>query len=451
LLRERAEDPNPVEDFESFELTLRDMLMEVENEVIGAELAKFDVNVPVVLIDDVEHRRVLRGSAIYQTSAGKVSVERTLYRRAAGEATVVPLDLRAGIVAGAWTPRAAKQAVFAVAHMPISAAEQMFVEVGCMTPPGSSLERLNVEAGDTWEKHRVEFEEQLREELAVPAQAVTVAVSLDGVMVPMRDGDRAGKRARAAEEGKQASGPAGFKEAGCATLSFYDADGNRLETIRQGRMPRSGKPELKGWLVGELFAALARKPGLQVVKLADGALDNWEFLEGETLPGGMSVVDFFHAVEHLAEALTSAYGEGADKFKQRFPVLRRGLRDDPRGVDKVIRALRHLRDEHPHSKIISRELAYFRRNRGRMRYAWLRARGLPIGSGVVEAACKSLATDRMKRSGMRWTERGGQAVLTFRALIQSDRFQAGWERVISSYKAHVSLPDNVIRFPGRPV
>jgi hypothetical protein len=449
FLRDRREDPNPVEDFESFEFELRSMLMEVENEIAGAELEKFDVDVPVVLIDGVAHRRALRDSSTYQTSAGKVSVQRTLYRRSGSELTVVPLDLRAGVVQGVWTPRAAKQAVFAVAHMPIAAVEQMFVQIGCMTPPGSSLDRLNVVVGDTWEKHRVEFEGQLREKLVVPAQAATVAVSLDGVMVPMRDGDRAGKRARAAEEGKQASGPAGFREAGCATLSFYDADGNRLETIRQGRMPRSGKPELKGWLVGELHAALARKPGLQVVKVADGALDNWEFLEGEKLPAGISVVDFFHAIEHLAVALTSAYGEGSDQFKERFRVLRRCLRDDSRGVGKVIRALRHLREEHPRSKIIARELAYFRSRRERMRYAALRARGLPIGSGVVEAACKSLATDRMKRSGMRWTQRGGQAVLTFRALIQSDRFEAGWVRVISAYKAHVSLPDNVIRFPGR--
>lgn len=449
FLRERAEDLNPVEDFESFEFTLRDMLMEVENEAVGAELVKLDVDVPVVLIDGVEHRRVLRSSATYQTSAGKVSVERTLYRRAAGEATVVPLDLRAGIVAGAWTPRAAKQAEFAIAHMPIAAAEQMFVQVGCMTPPGSSLERLSIEVGETWEKHRVEFEGQIRERLVVPARAVTVAVSLDGVMVPMRDGDRAGKRARAAEEGKQASGPAGFKEAGCATLSFYDAGGNRLETIRQGRMPRSGKPELKGWLVGELHAALAKKPGLQVVKVADGAIDNWEFLEGETLPAGISVVDFFHAVEHLGVALTSAYGEGSERFKRRFPALRRCLRDDPRGVDKIIRALRHLHDEHPRSKIIARELAYFCSRRERMSYASLRERGLPIGSGVVEAACKSLASDRMKRSGMRWTQSGGQAVLTFRALIQSERFEVGWDHLVSAYKAHVSLPDNVIRFPGR--
>jgi hypothetical protein len=149
FLRDRREDPNPVEDFESFEFELRSMLMEVENEIAGAELEKFDVDVPVVLIDGVAHRRALRDSSTYQTSAGKVSVQRTLYRRSGSELTVVPLDLRAGVVQGVWTPRAAKQAVFAVAHMPIAAVEQMFVQIGCMTPPGSSLDRLNVVVGDT--------------------------------------------------------------------------------------------------------------------------------------------------------------------------------------------------------------------------------------------------------------------------------------------------------------
>ena len=72
-LCERAESPNPVEDFESFEFELRSMLMEVENEAVGAELSKLDVNVPVVLIDGVEHRRVLRSPATYQTGAGAMT------------------------------------------------------------------------------------------------------------------------------------------------------------------------------------------------------------------------------------------------------------------------------------------------------------------------------------------------------------------------------------------
>ena len=84
-----------------------------------------------------------------------------------------------------------------------------------------------------------------------------------------------------------------------------------------------------------------------------------------------------------------------------------------------------------------------------MRYAELSNRNLPIGSGVVEAACKTLVTQRMKRSGLRWRHDGGQAILTFRALAQSDRFDLGWLLLAGSYRREVSLPDNIISLADR--
>ena len=74
----------------------------------------------------------------------------------------------------------------------------------------------------------------------------------------------------------------------------------------------------------------------------------------------------------------------------------------------------------------------------------MKAANLPIGSGVMEAACKTLATQRMKRSGMRWRQQGGQAILTLRALAQSDRFDRAWRKLGETYKREVGLPDNVV-------
>ena len=88
-------------------------------------------------------------------------------------------------------------------------------------------------------------------------------------------------------------------------------------------------------------------------------------------------------------------------------------------------------------------------HRHRMGYAALRAASLPIGSGVVEAACKTLATQRLKRSGMRWRHPGGQAILTLRALIQSERFDHGWSMLSATYKTQVVLPENVTRLPQK--
>jgi hypothetical protein len=213
-------------------------------------------------------------------------------------------------------------------------------------------------------------------------------------------------------------------------------------------LPEPKKATLKQMLQQELSAVLQQRPDLQVVKVADGAKDNWRYF-GSVVPQGIPVADFYHAAEHLHAALVAAYGEASTKGQTQFEKLRHLLRHDVDGVDKIIRALCHLRKQHSRSKKIATELRYFRQNRHRMRYATLAARNLPIGSGVVEAACKTLVTQRMKRSGMRWRHDGGQAILTFRALAQSDRFDLGWLLLAGTYRRAVCLPANVISLADR--
>ena len=115
----------------------------------------------------------------------------------------------------------------------------------------------------------------------------------------------------------------------------------------------------------------------------------------------------------------------------------------------MIRHLRYLAEKYPRRKAIRKALKYFRNNRKRMEYAEALANNLPIGSGVVEAACKTLVTQRLKRSGMRWGIDGGQAILTFRALAQSDHFDTAWRLLAQTYKKDVVLPKNVVPLPMR--
>ena len=353
------------------------------------------------------------------------------------------MELQAGLVEGRWTPHAAKQATWVVSHLTPGEGEELFQMFGGLKPSKSSLDRLPKQLGQRWERERIEFEDVLRAQERVPAEAVSMAVSLDGVMVPMKNGQRQTKRAKAAKEGKYTRGPAGNKEVGCGTLSFYDEEGERLATIRMARMPEVKKATLKVTLSKEVNSCLAERPDLKVVKVADGAKDNWTFLSGE-LPDGEEVIDFYHAAGHLDTALAVAYGDTHPKRSAQFKKLRHVLVEDDKGVEKVIRSLVHLRDTYPRRKKITRELKYFRRNRHRMRYAVLKKQGLPIGSGVTEAACKTLATQRLKRSGMRWGEQGGQAILSFRALVQSNRFERAWTLLAHTYKAEVTALDNVV-------
>ena len=140
-----------------------------------------------------------------------------------------------------------------------------------------------------------------------------MAVSLDGVMAPMKDGKRQAKRQQAVRKGKSPSGPCGYQEVGCATVSYYGRFGERLLTRRMARMPERKKVTLKKQLTQELIGALCQRPDLRVVKVADGAPDNWSYLSG-TLPFGDEVLDFYHATDHLSDALKAAYKEGTPEY-----------------------------------------------------------------------------------------------------------------------------------------
>ncbi|MFN7974025.1 MAG: hypothetical protein U0166_17040 [Acidobacteriota bacterium] len=408
---------------------------------MAAEIARFDIDAPAVMVRGVVHRRVLRSSEEYLSASGPMRIERSLYSsRAKGERTICPMYLRAGVVGGRWTPLAAKQAAWVVGQMTPYGGEELFRRMGGMSPSKSSLDRLPKEISERWEGNRMEFERLLREGEDVPATATAVMASLDGVMVPLKDGGKREKRARAKTEGKMASGPAGFGEAGCGTVTFFDKAGERLRTIRWAPMPEKNKATLRDILIGEVTTAPVGRPDLKLVKVADGVEDNWNFLSRE-LPAGEEAVDFPHAVENMQKGLVAAYGEKSPAGEAQFRKLRHLLRDDANGVEKVIRALIHLRDKHPRRTKLANALKYFRTHRHRMHYAELKSKNLPIGSGVTEAACKTLATQRLRRSGMKWGEDGGQAVLTLRSLAQSDRFDRGWRLVHGTYCADVVAHD----------
>ena len=464
----------PIESMEAFEREVRQLMAEVEQEVVGEGLSQFDIDAPVVEVDGRCYRQVYRGPKRYLSAAGEVQVERSLYRAKPGEQAMCPLELRAGMVDGYWTPLAARQGVWVPGQLPPGEGEALFRELGNMRPSKSSLDRLSRELGEGWEAHREDFEASLCDAIRVPQGAVSVSASLDGVMVPMKRPPGEVSSETAPESQGQGKGEAQveagnsdpveandeekensekkpfYKEASCATLNFYDEEGERLDTLRFARMPESGKKALKSQLSEAVAAVLGQRPELQLVKLADGAKDNWRFLTQELRPGeGVELIDFFHASDHLNDALEAAYGKGSTKAKAQHKKYRTLLRDEEGGVEKVIRALDYLKKKHPRRLKLATELNYFRNNRHRMQYATARAKHLPIGSGVTEAACKTLVTQRLKCSGMRWKTAGGQGVLTIRGLIQSNRFDAGWQLLSSTYRQEVAMPENVVPLNAR--
>jgi hypothetical protein len=170
-------------------------------------------------------------------------------------------------------------------------------------------------------------------------------------------------------------------------------------------------------------AVLEQRPDLTLVKLADGAKDNWSYF-GTALPQGPEIIDFYHACDHLKSAFDAAYGENSSRSKAQFEKYRHLLRDEEEGVEKVIRALCHLRDAHPRKKKLSTELAYFRRYRHRMRYAKARAQNLPIGSGVVS---------RLQNARDRTDEALGDALAPYRGPSHLDAARPPPKRALRAW------------------
>jgi len=432
---------------ERFEQELHTLVMALESELVGEELSRYDVTVKEIEVDGKVYRRSVRLPESYLTAAGCVTVERNLYEPVAAKGkSISPMELRSGIIAGYFTPRAARQGAYAMAHLTPGESEAMFGELGNMQPSRSSLDRLPKVLLPHWEAQRVTWEAQLRQTETVPTAAQVLALSVDGVMAPMRGAD---KREQAQLPGKHASGPAGYKEVGCGTVTLYDGEAERLQTVRYARMPEHKKVTLQQQLGTEVATVLALSPDLRRVHLADGAKDNWRLMQDieAQLPAPaqapIEIVDYYHACEHLKNGCDAAWGESTQQSKDYFDRLKTGLKERADGAERIIRTLRFQCSlaRGNQRKRLEAELTYFRNQQARMHYTDYIRLNLPIASGVMEASCKTLVTQRLKRSGMAWTNAGGQAILTLRSLIQSNRWQAAWTLLSADFRKTVTVPN----------
>ena len=440
--------------FEKAERAIRELVVELEKSMVQETLAQYDINAPLVIRAGKAYRQVLRQNKTYTSAAGPIIVERSLYR-AEGQC-ICPLELQAGIIEGYWTPSAARLGCYVTAQLSPYQGERLFKEFGGLRPSKSALCRLSTELGGTWESKLTQLEQLFCTDTTIPANAVTVSASLDGIMIPLnKDGvndyqapvlvDNPSNQEKKEYQEKKAK--AFYREASCAAINFYDGEGERLKTLRFGRMPEAGKKTLKSQIEQSINTILSQQPTLNLIKIADGAVDNWRFLSDRLFPGkGTELLDYFHASDHLNEAMEAAYGKGSAIALAKYQEYKSLLKNERGGIEKVIDTLKYHSQKNPKNKRLKTELQYFRNNRHRMQYAQALKSNYPIGSGVTEATCKTLVTQRMKCAGMRWNIKGGQGVLTARSLIQSELFDKGWSILSEKYIEKIALPENVIPF-----
>ncbi len=180
---------------------------------------------------------------------------------------------------------------------------------------------------------------------------------------------------------------------------------------------------------GETLWAEARQrhwmQARETVVLGDGAAWIWN-LAADKFFTSRQVVDWYHAKLHLTQAATALHGEGS-------AAARRWVRDQETPLlqghaERLARTLLKLAEKHARcAEALRREAGYFQDNYRRMQYLEMREEGFPIGSGMVESACKQFRA-RLAGSGMRWSRAGLERLLPIRAAIMSQRFDDLWQK-----------------------
>jgi hypothetical protein len=248
-------------------------------------------------------------------------------------------------------------------------------------------------------------------------------ISYDGTGVPMTPQELRGRK------GKQADGSSKTREAklGCVfTQTTTDVRGFPMrDPDATSFVGAIESVEDFGWRIyGE-----AMRRGLtqaeQVIVLADSAL--WiKNLAQMHFPEAKLIVDLYHARQHISELCKILFAKNEKKIRQQR--MRWWTDLDEGKVEKIIRqAQQHLPQEAEAKKKAEIEIHYLEKNTEYMRYAEFRAQGLFVGSGVVESGCKTLIGQRLKQSGMEWSVRGANAIISLRCILTSGRFEDYWE------------------------
>lgn len=391
-----------------------------------------------VVVDEVEYRRMKDEKAgEYLGLYGKITVERALYRQIGvrNGPTIDPIALRCGLVEGRMTPAAASAFGFVGQVACWREGASLCASMGVLPYSRSTLQRNGLAVGAAWDDRCLELEDQLMDRFEIPERAVAISVSVDRVSIPMaedrepteRDGERGVVRPITVVK----------RMAYCGVWTLHDEHGDPLHSVRYAYAPDRGSAALEASLREDILTLLKRKPELLVVGLADGAAEMQNILD-RVLAGirvEATLIDLWHLHEKLAAAITSTGRDG----KAIARGFARRLKDDDDAIVGIESELLDLAKasggEVPDE--LQAALTYIDNNCDRMRYASIAEQSLPIGSGHVEATCKTIVSVRFKRSGSRWRPPGAQQILGLRALATSSRWTDGVRLLTDAYVQNV--------------
>jgi len=391
-------------------LSAEDVILSGMNEAgcvaTGEALKRFDTDGSQIALGGVKWFSKGQLAKTYQTPYGEVEVERHVYQRSVGGETFCPLERDARIVITS-TPRFAKM----VAHKfgnKASTEVRRDLDANHGRPVSRSyLQDLADAIGsvaqakeETWRYETPKLDKPIK----------SVAIGIDGTCMLLCEGS--------------------YREAMTGTISLYDKEGERQHTIYVGATPEYGKASFYERMIREITHIKALYPKAAYVGIADGAKTNWDFLERHTT---IQILDFYHATEYLTEVAQAAFPRNKADRIQWLEDSCHDLKHKHGSASRLLKEMEALpaqRLSKPVREQLESAITYFQNHKHQMRYARYRAQSLPIGSGVTEAACKTLVKQRLCCSGMKWAERGASVVMSLRALVLTpERWEQFWSKI----------------------
>jgi hypothetical protein len=373
------------------------------------------------------HYRELRSKPVL-TAVGAVKVSRPYYLCAHCQQGQFPADVELDIENTEFSPGVRRRQGMVGQEVPFDQGREQMKILAGLEVTTKSVERTAEAIGaDIAQGEQGEIEQALQGDLpAVAGDPIAILyVQMDGTGVPVVKKETVGR------QGKTEGQPAHTREVklGCVfTQTTWDKKGCPIRdpdsTTYTGAVETAEEfgPRLylearnRGW-------SRAQKK----VVMGDGAEWIWN-LAAEHFPGAIEIVDLYHARQHLWELARRLHPHDGGKQKAWMKVHQKRLLDKGK-IERLVGALRTLRSGDPEVAEKSRtEADYFERNAERMRYPKFRRQHLFVGSGVIEAGCKTVIASRLKRSGMFWTVRGANAILALRCCCLNGRFEDYWER-----------------------
>lgn len=361
---------------------------------------------------------------------GRFQLERDYYYHAGKDQGHFPADAALGLEVG-YTPALAKLMCLEGAdETTYLKAERHLEQTGGIMVSARQIQRVVQRVGGSAQQW------QQRQRQPGICDAPVLYVSADGTGVPMAGQELKGRR------GKQADGTAKTRQVylGCVfTQHRTDEQGHPVRDYESTTYVSSFQPiDDFGPLLRQEAIGRGMGEAGQVVLLIDGAagLENMGRL---CFKDCVQIVDFYHAMEHAGLVLEAWIGKEHPDYKNRLRRWAKRLLQDK--VQALIQETRRHCAGTPQQAAVEQALGYFERNVSRMQYGTFRAAGWFIGSGVVEAGCKTVIGGRCKQSGMFWSESGAENILALRCVHSSRRLEDFWRDRLNQHAArNDSLP-----------